>query len=260
MKIIQDYLAPTAKNRPGNIIDVKYIVIHNNGVDGTTDENLGKYIDSDECQWRYASWHYSVDFDSAHQHLPVGPGITEEAYHAADGYYGPGNYHGVAIEICEYTSRQADCNRNAAEITADLLKRFKLPISAVKQHNAFFPKNCPRLLRATPDGWKDWLGMVTSYLGDGTIHGTIPTVALVNGFTLGGGFRSRYEALGALAMPTLGLPLGNEETVSLDGTQRVIQRFERGVLAWYPLGTPDGVEASNPFHVRCLTLEEVETL
>lgn len=77
---------------------------------------------------------------------------------------------------------------------------------------------------------------------------------------IGGGFKARWQALGELALPTLGWPLGNETTVQLGGQPRTIQEFERGVLAWYPLGSVDGVPASSPWHVRCLARAEMRAV
>ncbi len=77
---------------------------------------------------------------------------------------------------------------------------------------------------------------------------------------LGGGFKARWEALGELALPTLGWPVGNERTVQLGGYDRTVQVFERAVLGWFPPGSPDGVPANHPFHVRCMTLKEVKQI
>lgn len=162
--IKQDFIPEGAENRPGRIIDVWYVVIHNTGDPGATDEGEADYAQTADCAHRYASWHYSVDSDSITQSLPVGPGRTEQAYHAADGEFGPGNLHGVAIEICEIPGQQDKCNDLAAQLTAYLLKMFNLPLSAVKQHHDFYNKNCPRLLRATATGWSQFLLRVWHYM------------------------------------------------------------------------------------------------
>ncbi len=253
MNIKQDYIPINPWNRPGRkLTGQRTITVHNTGNYGVGALAHARYIKSAECQNRQASWHFSVDDKDVYQHIP----LDEVAYHAGDGAYGPGNSTSIAVEICE-VENQAEANRLAAELVAKMIKEEGLGIGDVVQHNHWTGKNCPRLLRATPNGWNNWLQLVKSYLTPSSIYSADTTL---NGHELGGGFRARYEALGELAAPTLGLPLGNEETAIVDGTPRVIQRFERGVLAWYPIGTPDGVEPSNPFHVRCLTLEEVKRI
>lgn len=74
---------------------------------------------------------------------------------------------------------------------------------------------------------------------------------------VGGGFKNCLKQIpGDYQLPLLGYPIANETQASIAGATRTIQRFERGVLCWYPAGSPDGVPAGSPWEVRVLTRAE----
>lgn len=179
MEIIQNFIPKGRPNRPGNVIEVEFVTAHNTGDPGATDEQEAEYQKGDDCANREASWQLQVDDNSITQSMPVGPGITEEAFHAADGFWGPGNHRSVAIEICEVgtgatlieralSPRQQKANDNAAQLAAYLLKMFNKPLANVRQHHDWYNKDCPRLLRATPDGWANWLRLISYYMQSAT--------------------------------------------------------------------------------------------
>lgn len=88
------------------------------------------------------SWHMTVDDKEAVQHLP----FNEIAWHAGDGYNGPGNRTSIAIEECVNSDRDvAKTRRNAQLLHAHLRK--ELGLSETKPHKAWSGKNCPENLR-----------------------------------------------------------------------------------------------------------------
>lgn len=109
-----------------------------------------------------ASWHYCVDDHLITQSIPE----NEIAWHAGDGY-GDGNYKTIAIEIC----MNADGNMtkacdNAAELAADILKRYGLGIDHLFQHHDWSGKNCPAQLRAgIPYSWNTFKDKVSGNMG-----------------------------------------------------------------------------------------------
>lgn len=116
-------------------------------------QNSGKNIQ--------ASWHYCVDDHVITQSIPE----NEIAWHAGDGY-GDGNYKTIAIEICinsDGNMRKA-CD-NAAELAADILKRYGLGTEHLFQHHDWSGKNCPAQLRSgIPYDWKTFQDKVDGYL------------------------------------------------------------------------------------------------
>ncbi|MEO6971674.1 MAG: hypothetical protein ABI217_12370, partial [Chthoniobacterales bacterium] len=69
------------------------------------------------------------------------------------------------IEICENQGiNQQAANDRAARLTALQLHELGIPLEGnVVQHHDWTGKNCPALLRGTPDGWTDFLQMVSDY-------------------------------------------------------------------------------------------------
>jgi len=143
-----------------------YVTIHetantNAGADAEAHADLQSGGNS-----RDASWHYSVDDHSAYQSYED----TIQCWHAGDGQ-GKGNLHSIAIEICvNKDGNFAQAVSNAASLTADLLAKYALPLSAVVQHNKWSGKNCPTYLRNGSKGisWNDFLDMVAAG-GGGTM-------------------------------------------------------------------------------------------
>ena len=162
--IIEDFIPIEALIRPGYVNnDKKYIVIHNTGnYSKDSDAALhALYLHNQAASSspREASWHYTVDDKVVYYHIPD----NENAWHASDGNFGNGNYHGIGIEICvngfpEVYSGAAYENwlvqfkatlDNAAKLTAHLMVKYDLDMSSIKQHYDFArdKKNCPMQMR-----------------------------------------------------------------------------------------------------------------
>ena len=162
--IIEDFIPIEALIRPGYVNnDKKYIVIHNTGnYSKDSDAALhALYLHNQAASSspREASWHYTVDDKVVYYHIPD----NENAWHASDGNFGNGNYHGIGIEICvngfpEVYSGPAYENwlvqfkatlDNAAKLTAHLMVKYDLDMTSIKQHYDFArdKKNCPMQMR-----------------------------------------------------------------------------------------------------------------
>ncbi len=159
--IIQDFIPPGRRNRPGYKMEPRYITIHDtaNTQAGADARAHAQYVKT--YPNLVASWHFTVDDTVIYQHLP----LNENGWHAGDGTNGTGNRQSIGIEICE----NRDGNRPAAEanaawLTAKLLQEFSLGLDRVKQHNHWSGKNCPRVLRGRVNGWAGFLSAVQSHL------------------------------------------------------------------------------------------------
>ncbi|GAA5483344.1 peptidoglycan recognition protein family protein [Haloferula sargassicola] len=96
----------------------------------------------------YLIWHFTVDDDSAVQHMPC----TEQGEHAD--FDGPGNNYSIGIEMCEQrgSNIQATIDRTA-RLTAYLMHQYHIPASRIVPHYHWERKglsqphkNCPHFL------------------------------------------------------------------------------------------------------------------
>ncbi len=161
--IIQDFIPPGRRNRPGYRLDPKYITIHDtaNTQSGADARAHAQYLKGSTAASLPVSWHYTVDDKAIYQHLP----LNENGWHAGDGTNGVGNRQSIGIEICENRDgNRAAAEANAAWLTAQLLKEFSLSLDRVKQHHHWSGKNCPRVLRSRVNGWQGFLAAVQSHL------------------------------------------------------------------------------------------------
>ncbi|MBQ3080993.1 MAG: N-acetylmuramoyl-L-alanine amidase [Clostridia bacterium] len=184
--IVEDIIPEGSPVRPGVVVEKKkYVVIHNTGnpVPTATAKAHAAYIRSlCEDPVRQVSWHYTVDDKEIYHHVPD----NENAWHASDGSYGEGNFYGIGIEICvngfpgKYEGEEYEAwlpkfkqtLRNAAYLTAKLMRENDIDIDGVKQHYDFARdrKNCPMQMRYTSisrsytrdngDMWRYFLGEV----------------------------------------------------------------------------------------------------
>ncbi len=136
------------------------IVIHNTYNDASAKNEIS-YMRSNSNQ---VSFHYAID------DLGVVQGIEENrnAWHAGDGATGKGNRKGIAIEIC-YSKNGGDkfiqAEKNAAQFTAQLLKKYGWDISKVTKHQDYSGKYCPH--RTLDMGWARFIEMVQTYIESG---------------------------------------------------------------------------------------------
>lgn len=157
--MIEDFIPRGRRNRPGYRLTPRYITIHD-----TANPNAGadakahtRYLKGDIAASIPASWHFTVDDRIIVQHLP----LNENGWHAGDGSNGTGNRESIGIEICENRDGvRTEAEKNAAWLTAKLLRDFSLELERVKQHNYWSGKNCPRVLRGRPGGWSSYLNAV----------------------------------------------------------------------------------------------------
>ena len=136
------------------------IVVHNTANDATARNEIA-YMTNNDYE---TSFHYAVDDKEAVQGLP----LDRNGWHASDGN-GPGNRTTIAIEICYSKSggeRFDKAEENAAELIADLLKKYGWDISVVKRHYDYAPdkKYCPH--RTMDKGWDRFLNMIKAKLED----------------------------------------------------------------------------------------------
>lgn len=134
-----------------------YITIHNTSNDASAANEVA-YMLSNNNQ---TSYHYAVDDKEAVQAIP----LNRNAWHAGDGGSGIGNRKSIGIEICYSKSggsRFDKAEKNAAYLTAVLLKKRGWGISRVKRHKDWSGKNCPH--RTIAKGWNRFLKMVQAEL------------------------------------------------------------------------------------------------
>lgn len=152
----QDFIPKGSKNRPGFAMSPRYITVHDTGNSrkGANAKNHANYLKNPSTS---ASWHFTIDDKEIIQHLP----LNESAWHAGDGRYGRGNRTSIGIEICENADgNRAKAEQNAIKLIQHLMKKCNIPISKIVQHNYWTGKNCPRVIRARKDGWKNFINSI----------------------------------------------------------------------------------------------------
>jgi len=180
VQIIQDFIPPGRRNRPGYKLEPRYITVHDtaNTSAGADAKAHASYVKSAAAAAIPASWHFTVDDKVIYQHLP----LNENGWHAGDGTNGTGNRQSIGIEICENRDgNRAQAEKNAAWLVAKLLREFNLGLDRVKQHYDWSGKNCPRVLRGRKDGWKNFLAAVESHLKAGDMPAITRTIGVYVG-------------------------------------------------------------------------------
>ncbi|GHU59227.1 hypothetical protein AGMMS49975_26570 [Clostridia bacterium] len=152
------------KNNPNKPLkSIDYITIHTTG---NTAPNATAKMHADHqfggSGEREASWHYTVDKGEIWQSFED----NQMCWHVGNG---DGNSRSIGIEICDNDkSKFVQACDNAAQLTAQLLKKYNLPIENVKQHNYWSGKDCPKEIRAGNWGvtWSGFLQKVRSYMDE----------------------------------------------------------------------------------------------
>ncbi|MCY7692735.1 N-acetylmuramoyl-L-alanine amidase, partial [Bacillus altitudinis] len=149
VKIIQDYISKSIRNRLGNYMKPFFITVHNTantskGADAASQVAFVKRSSTG------VSWQYTVDENVIYQHLP----LNENGWHAGDGR-GTGNMKSIGIEICE----NADGNfekavENAQWLIRQLMQDQGIPLANVVPHKHWSGKECPRKLLNRWDSFK----------------------------------------------------------------------------------------------------------
>ncbi|CDM67481.1 N-acetylmuramoyl-L-alanine amidase [Clostridium bornimense] len=129
------------------------ICIHNTANDASAQSEIN-YMKSNNNS---VSFHIAIDNSKAIQAIP----FNRNTWHAGDGSKGKGNRKYISIEIC-YSKSGGDkfikAEKNAAKVTAQLLKKYGWTTSAVKKHQDFSNKYCPH--RTLDMGWSRFVNMV----------------------------------------------------------------------------------------------------
>lgn len=143
--------------RPGTKREVKYVVIHETANRAKTANAHNHALYLSQVQDSTTSWHYTVDDHEIWQQLPD----EEVGWHAGDQETPDGgNMCGIGVELC--VNAGGDFKRtmkNGAKLTAYLLLRHDLDLSAVRQHHDFSGKDCPHDIRERGE-WEQFLQMV----------------------------------------------------------------------------------------------------
>ena len=161
--IINKKICPAGLGNNPNcqMASIGWITIHNTGnfAATATAKAHADYLYGGSAKDKI-SWHYTCDSDSVWQ------SFEDRSYCWHTGT-SQGNGASIGIEIC-LNSRDGfkQACRNAAELTAGLLKAYSLPLSRVVQHNYWSGKDCPQLLRNGSWGvtWKEFLSLVEGFL------------------------------------------------------------------------------------------------
>lgn len=136
----------------------EFVVIHNTANNASA-KNEVAYMHRNNNE---VSFHYAVDDVEIIQGLP----LNRNSWNAGDGGSGKGNRKGISIEICYSKSggkRFETAQKNAAELTAKLLKDYGWGIDRVKKHQDFNGKHCPH--RTLDDyGWDYFLDLIKGYM------------------------------------------------------------------------------------------------
>lgn len=207
------------------------------------------------------SFNYTIDDSEVFELVPRG----ERTWQASDGTNGTGN-SSVSIELCINADGDWErAKKNLAEFIVWLIANDNnLDLSRIAQHNTWARdnKNCPTKLRANNNReWKLLMAQVVElYKQKATAVPPAPPAdpnALnVNGYWIINEIYHKWKSLGENTLPMIGYPIAGMRRYTIDGVERDGQIFERGVLAVYEEGTPDGVPVGHPFRVRMLNLQE----
>jgi N-acetylmuramoyl-L-alanine amidase CwlA len=135
------------------------IVVHNTANDASARNEISYMISNDQ----EVSFHYAVDDKEAVQGIPE----NRNAWHCGDGATGKGNREGIAIEICYSKSggsRFTKAEQNAAQLIADILKRYGWGVGAVTKHQDYNGKYCPH--RTLDQGWDRFIKMIEAKMSN----------------------------------------------------------------------------------------------
>ena len=150
VKVINNFVKVNQYTRPGlKLAAVKGIVMHWTATPGASALNERNYFNG-TCiaDKRYASAHYFVDRKEAQHIIPE----NEVAYHAHDknrcyvSFLKPNaNTKSISVEMCVEKDGMihSETVQNAAELVADLCKRYGLSTNKIVRHYDVTNKNCP---------------------------------------------------------------------------------------------------------------------
>ena len=145
-------------SRPGiKKTGIENIIFHDTGNygAGATARMNGNWMASGArtAQYRYRSWHYTIDEDIIIQHIPD----DEIAFHG-DSYEAYTTTIGVETAINENSDFFTTWHRTA-KLMSSLMYKYDLSINNIKQHYDYSGKDCPQVLRAS-GLWETALEMI----------------------------------------------------------------------------------------------------
>lgn len=217
------------RNRPGLPMTARWITVHEtaNTAPGANAEAHRRFAHAGGGP-EGVSFHFVVDDKEVIQLLP----LTENGWHAGDGYNGEGNRASVGIETCV----NADGNwertlANLVKLLAALCRYLGLGVDRIVQHNHWSGKDCPKKIRSE-GRWNEILQRVAAELGATPQQEDAVIQIGPFGRHLGHGFLAFWRQLesidATLPLRVLGWPLTEEFAVG-NGTYQV---FERAVLKY----------------------------
>ncbi|KKB72499.1 N-acetylmuramoyl-L-alanine amidase CwlL [Bacillus glycinifermentans] len=179
VKVVKNYVKVNKYTRPGlKLSGVKGIVMHYTATPGASALNERNYFNG-TCiaAKRYASAHYFVDRKEAQLIIPE----NEVAYHAHENngcyvsFLKPNaNKTAIGVEMCVEKDGKihSETVQNAAELVADLCKRYGLSTDRIVRHYDVTSKNCPAPWVSDSSQLSSFRKKVDSLLGNKTVSNT----------------------------------------------------------------------------------------
>jgi len=133
--------------RTGAKITPRWIIVHSTANEKSTALGERNWL-LNPSNDRAASWNYTVDDKQIIEAIPAG----ELAYGTLDA---SANHSSINIEMCESGDR-VQVIRNTANLVAQLMREYGIPIQNVAGHRRFQNKDCPRILQPG----KQWDGFI----------------------------------------------------------------------------------------------------
>ncbi len=179
VKVVKNFVKVNQYTRPGlKLAGVKGIVMHYTATPGASALNERNYFNG-TCiaDKRYASAHYFVDRKEAQHIIPE----NEVAYHAHDknrcyvSFLKPNaNTTAIGVEMCVEKDGKihSETVQNAAELVADLCKRYGLSTDKIVRHYDVTNKSCPAPWVSNPSQLAAFRKKVDALLGNKTVSKT----------------------------------------------------------------------------------------
>lgn len=150
-------ITPHGKNRPAlEMPSPSFITVHEvgNQSPGANEDMHMRFVHNGGGS-NNVSFHFVVGPDKAIQLIP----LDEAAWHASDGYYGPGNRDSIAIETIQIGNFDRtlwhlawlinEIATNPDRFFHNRDRQWDMSIQRIRQHNFWAPdnKNCPEFIR-----------------------------------------------------------------------------------------------------------------